>query len=287
MPAMAQRRDRQTDPLRDATRGVRLQKAMADAGVGSRRRCEELIEEGRVRVNGRFVRELPAWVDPTEDEIIVEGRPLRKPGRPMYVMLYKPRGVVGTLADPAGRRTIADLVKHPAAGRLFPVGRLEYDASGLVLLTNDGELTRRLTHARFGIEKVYWATVKGDVAPDALPALEQAIARAKPKPRADAPRKKKTVTKKRRTRQARVKLAIVGREGGKTVLSLTFPEGRNREAAWALGEAGHPVRKLVQVSLGPLRLSAVRMGEWRELKRDEVRALRAAVFPKGRAGAAQ
>src|SRR5690606_13551855 len=153
----------------------RLQRVMADAGVASRRACEELIARGAVEVNGEVVTELPIFVDPREDRILVEGRPLPKRGggdRNIYIMLNKPERTLTTVTDErefggegGGRRTVMDLVDHPARARLFPVGRLDYATRGLVLLTNDGELANKLTHPRYGVHKTYEAVVKG-VLPD-------------------------------------------------------------------------------------------------------------------------
>jgi len=151
-----------SDP-KDASRGERIQKVLARAGIGSRRHCEELVEQGQVRVNGRVVDELPAWVDPMADDIVVNGRPVPKAERHVYVMLYKPRNTLSTLSDPDHRRTVADLVQHPSVDRLYPVGRLDYDTMGLLLMTNDGELANRLTHPRYGVHKTYRAVVKGAV----------------------------------------------------------------------------------------------------------------------------
>lgn len=255
-----------TDPLRDASRGIRLQKAMADAGVGSRRACEELIESGEVEVNGRAVLDLPAWVDPSRDRILVRGRPLPVEERAVHVMLHKPRNVVCTMDDPEGRRTVAELVSHPAAARLFPVGRLDYDSTGLLLMTNDGELANRLTHPRYGVLKTYRATVKGEVAEEALEQLEQGIYLAE--------RREGRTTGAQRA--AHVGIRIVYRERTRTILEITLAEGRNRQVRRMLASVGHPVRKLMRIGMGPLSLKGLAIGEWRELTRAELNMLRRA-----------
>lgn len=267
--------------LRDSARGDRLQKVLAAAGVGSRRACEELIAEGAVRVNGDVVDTLPAWVDPHEDRITVNGVGIRKPERPVYVMLYKPERVLSTTSDPEGRKTVTDLVRHPGAARLYPVGRVEYDAQGLVLLTNDGELTRKLTHASFGATRTIQCIVKGAVSEADAARLAAEISSARPgvrfvdgrpSPGAKAP---KGPTGRRRT--GRVTVSVVEVSEGKSVLEITLLEGRNREVERVLKECGFPVRKTIHVAMGDLTLSGVRPGEWRELTRDEVRVLRDAV----------
>jgi 23S rRNA pseudouridine2605 synthase len=248
---------------------VRLQRLLADAGVAARRACERLIEEGRVTVNGRVVRNLPAFVDPESDRIVVGGRVVSRPARRLYVMLNKPERVLTVTADEPGadRATIRDLVRHPSGARLYPVGRLEYDATGLVLLTNDGPLAHRLTHPRFGAPKTYRVTVKGPVSPDALPRLSRALARA----RGRAARTLAAPT------IAGGELVVLGTAEDRTVLGLTLREGRVPHLRTVLARAGHPVRKMEQVAIGPLRLSGVARGQWRELTREEVQALRRAV----------
>ena len=151
------------DHFKDPGRGIRLQKAMAKAECGSRRTCENLILEGAVRVNGHLVQTMPAWVDPAQDVITVNGRRLLQSTPSIYVMLYKPRGTVTTSHDPEGRTTVCDLIRHPSKKRLYPVGRLDADSSGLILMTNDGELANRITHPRYGLIKAYEVTVRGEI----------------------------------------------------------------------------------------------------------------------------
>jgi len=245
---------------------VRLHKALAEAGVASRRACEALVEAGAVTVNGRVVRTLPAWVDPERDEIVVEGRRVRPPDRKVWVLLNKPRRRLTTCDDPGGRPTVVDLVDHPLARRLYPVGRLDYDTSGLLLLTNDGDLANRLTHPRFGVEKTYRAKVRGRVD-------DQTLARLVTGEHLALRRDGRTVGA---ARAAAVHARVVRRDREKTTIELTLAEGRNREVRRLLARLGHPVVRLERVRVGPIRLKGLRRGEWRELTAGEVAALRRA-----------
>jgi len=171
----------------DNTRGIRLQKAMANAGIASRRECETMIVDGRVTVNGDRITKLPAWVDPFEDRVEVDGEPLIKPKKSskrfasagkVYIMVHKPRGVLCTNDDPEGRRKLIDLIDPsavPRGVRLFPVGRLDADSTGLILMTNDGELTHRLTHPSFGITKRYLVSAKGRLVEEDLTRLRKGL----------------------------------------------------------------------------------------------------------------
>ncbi len=243
-------------------RGPRLQKVLAEAGYGSRRSCEELIENGLVRVNGDLVDRLPAWVDPHEDRITVDGKPLKRPERMVTVMLFKPRGTVCTNSDPEGRVRAIDLVKHPAKPRLFPVGRLDLDSSGLLLLTNDGELANRLTHPRYEVHKGYEVTVGGEVADEEIAALERGIFLNEK----DEPGRK----------TSRSRLEVLKRTREKTMLFIELREGRNRQVRRMLLKVGHPVKKLRRIRMGPLQLKGLAVGEWRDLTPGELRALRKA-----------
>lgn len=256
---------------------VRLQKVMADAGIGSRRGCEELIEQGEVRVNGKGVRTLPVLVNPEVDVIEVSGQtlPLARSvrsganavgSRLVYVMLYKPRQTVTTMTDPAGRRTVADIVKHPSGARLYPVGRLDYDTMGLLLMTNDGELANRLTHPRYGVHKSYRAVVKGALSEEEVQKLERGVFLAE---RRDG----KSVGV---SRTAGALLKIAKKDTTRTILDITLSEGRNRQVRRMLAKAGCPVKKLVRMQMGPLKLKGVALGQWRELTLGEVQSLRKA-----------
>ncbi len=263
------------DDLRDAGRGRRLQRVLADAGIDSRRGCERLIERGRVRVNGNIVTELPAWVDPAVDRIEVNGRPLPPPERHVYILLNKPvRTLTSTRDEPgADRRTVLDLVQHPAKAKLFPVGRLDYDTTGLLILTNDGELANRLTHPRYGVPKTYRALVKGRVTEEAMRALEDGVVLTD---RRDG----RTVGA---SRTNPVEWKIVHADRDKTTVELTIREGRNRQVRRMLARAGFEVKKLERTAMGPLRLKGVARGAWRELSAGEIRALRRAAAMEIRA----
>jgi pseudouridine synthase len=252
---------------------------MADAGVASRRGCEQLIEDGHVTVNGQLVTELPAWVDPEEDRIVVNGKVVAAPERKVYVMLNKPPRTLSTAKDEPGadRRTVVDLVDHPAASRLFPVGRLDYDTIGLILLTNDGELANRLTHPRYGVPKTYRVTVKGQLDEDAARELERGIFLAQ----------RKAGQTVGGSRTAHVELEVLAREQKKTVVNLTLREGRNRQVRRMLAAVGYPVQKLERIGMGPVTLKGLARGEWRELSKHEIQDLKRAAGSGGGASGAR
>lgn len=247
---------------------------MADAGVASRRDCERLIEEGHVTVNGRRVTRLPVFVDPQEDKILIDGRPLPKIAtRPTYIMLYKPAGALATTRDEptmgVKRKTLSDLVDHPAKARLFPVGRLEFNASGLVLLTTDGDLAHRLTHPRYGVTRTYEALVKRRLSQADLEQMEKAF----------LPRLKKSEMKAAAAAPAPpspVQLNFVKHDADRSLIEITLREGPNRQVADVLSRLGCPVKKLRRIAIGPLRLRAVAVGSWRELERSEITAIQRA-----------
>jgi 23S rRNA pseudouridine2605 synthase len=232
------------------TDGVRLQKVLAQAGIGSRRACEELIAEGRVTVNGEMAK-LGRRVDVDIDRVEIDGVPLSiRPGL-VYYLLNKPAGVVTTASDPEGRRTVVQLV--PDAPRVFPVGRLDADTEGLLLLTNDGDLTFRLTHPRFGVEKEYLAQVEGNPSPKAVRQLREGVE-----------------LEDGMTAPAKVSLVPPN------ALRITIHEGRNRQVRRMCEAVGHPVVRLVRTRIGPLAERGLKPGEWRMLTREEVRALETA-----------
>ena len=247
----------------------RIQKILSQAGVASRRTAEELMLQGRVTVNGDVVRELGTKADPATDDIRVDGRRVKQAERPRYVLLYKPAGYVTTRSDPQRRSTVMDLIPG-VREYVYPVGRLDYDTEGLLLLTNDGDLAARLTHPRHEVPRVYEVTVAG--VPDAH----------------DIERIAKGVTiEGRRTEPARVELAP-GRHTATATLRITIAEGRNRQVRKMFEAVGHPVDSLKRVSIGPLRDARIKPGQWRDLTADEVRALKKAVAREpsgdGRAG---
>lgn len=246
--------------------GVRLHKFLAHAGVASRRGCEELIAAGKVRVNGRVVEHSPVWVEPGVDEVWVNGEVVAGEERHVYVMLYKPRKTVSTMSDEAGRRTVSDLVRHPSGARLYPVGRLDYETLGLVVMTNDGALADRMTHPRYGLHKTYRAVVRGRVEDEDAERLERGIYLAQRKAG-------RTVGGER---LGMAKIEVVRRERDRSLVDITLQEGRNRQIRRLLAAVDFPVRKLTRIRMGPLALKGLRMGEWRELTKVELGMLRKA-----------
>ena len=258
-------------PYTDDARGPRLQKVLREAGVGSRRACEALIESGEVTVNGTVVRDLPAWGDPVRDRIQIGRRRIRPPQAHVYVLLFKPRGVVCTNDRTEQRRRAIDLVQHPSGARLHPVGRLDIESSGLLLLTNDGDLANRVTHPRYGVHKVYELTVAGVLDEAAVRRLEAGIFLTDRRRR-----------RGRKTTRSRLTLLRSGRD--RTRLLLTLAEGRNRQIRRMMLRVGHKVRKLRRVQLGPLELKGLRVGQWRDLTPPEVERLRRAGAKRQRRG---
>jgi 23S rRNA pseudouridine2605 synthase len=249
--------------------GERLQKVLAHAGIASRRHAEELIAAGRVSVNGAPVRKLGTRVDPARDDIRVDDQPLRPAAHHTYLVLHKPVGPVTTSHDPQGRQTVLDLLPDELrARRLYPVGRLDRDTAGLLLLTDDGELALRLTHPRYALPKEYEALVVGVPSPAALDRLRQGV---------------QLPGEARPTATARV--WTLRQEGADTWLAVELHEGRNRQVRRMLEAVGHSVRRLRRVRVGPLELGELRAGEWRPLRASELRALRRAVGLPERTGA--
>lgn len=253
----------------DDSRGPRLQRILNEAGVGSRRACEQLIESGAVRVNGHVVSLLPAWVDPVKDHISVNGRHIRSAQPHVYVMLFKPRGVVSTNSDPEGRSLVVDMVKHPSRARLYPVGRLDMDTSGLLLLTNDGELANRLTHPRHEVRQSYQVSIDGAFGDEELGKLERGLFPGAPRiVRARGPVGMK--------KNADARVTVIKRERDRTSVKLTLAEGQNRQIRTMLARLGYKVRKLRRVQMGPLKLRGLQPGQWRELTYKELRDLKKA-----------
>lgn len=233
----------------------RLQKVMSQAGIGSRRACEEMIRAERVLVNGQPA-VLGQKVDLTKDVVLVDGRPLeaREPKR--YLILHKPRGFVTTSKEQFGRPSVLDLISVPE--RVYPVGRLDYDSEGLLLLTNDGELAFRVTHPRFKLPKTYRVKVSGQVSGEALNALRRGIE-----------------LEDGLTAPARVELLKTTRYH--SVLRITITEGRNRQVRRMCAALGYEVERLLRESIGPLSLQGLGVGQYRELRPDEVKKLFKAV----------
>jgi len=240
-----------------------LQKVLADAGVASRRDCEALIVGGEVTVNGHLVKQLPAWVDPHKDHIAVSGRHIRQQTQHVYVMLFKPRGVVSTNDDPEGRKRAIDLVQFPKA-RLYPVGRLDIESSGLLILTNDGELANRLTHPSHGVHKVYEITVEGALDEKDVKRLESGLFL----------HDRRRSERAKRTMQSSLKL--IKKDRDRTRLRMELGEGRNRQIRRMMAQLGHKVKKLRRVQMGPLKLRGLQPGQWRELLPAELAALQKA-----------
>lgn len=293
------------DTGRSADEGVRLQRVLAEAGVAARREAERLIAAGRVEVNGTVVPGLPYFVDPRVDRISVDGRPLPRakqtarragpiPGSPrrIYVMLYKPQRVMTTTQDEGGRTTVMDLVRHPSATRLLPAGRLEFHTAGFVLLTNDGELIHRLTHASFAVPKAYELTVRGNLDQARLAEIaHKAKVPGVPEAFPEVPDESAPPPPVRILRQLRGSTPDADDEdrraqgGPRTVLEVAVGEALQRRLIKGLELNGHRVTKSVQVGIGPLRLKHLRAGEWRELDRDEIRMIRKAAGMGSRGGA--
>lgn len=230
-------------------RGERLQKVLAQAGVGSRRACEELIKQGRVTVDGKTVRELGVRVDPMSANIAVDGERVRLE-RAVYYAVNKPKGYVSTNDDPAGRPRVVDILAE-VPERVYTVGRLDEESTGLMILTNDGELANRLAHPRYGVEKIYRAVVAGAPSPDVLRQLSEGVWLSDGKARAK-------------------RAKIVGSRGESTIVELALAEGKNREVRRMLARFGHKVMSLTRVAIGPVSLRGLPVGEFRPLTPVEV-----------------
>ncbi|MFQ5812568.1 MAG: pseudouridine synthase [Anaerolineae bacterium] len=245
----------------------RLQKVMAHAGVASRRKCEELILQGRVRVNGQVVTQLGTKVDPVQDTIEVDGRPI-VPEEQVYILLHKPRGYLSDTRDFRGRPSALRLV--PAGERLYPAGRLDASSEGLLLLTNDGELTYRLTHPRFQHRKEYLVLVEGEPTKATLRRMLEGVEQDGQTLRADAVERLGRLGP-----QAQVH-GWKEAPRGMVWLRIVLHEGKKRHIRRMCTALGHPVRRLIRVRIGPLGLGDLSVGEWRYLTKEEVKQLRSA-----------
>ena len=238
---------------------IRLQKILSSAGVASRRTAETLIAQGRVSVNGKTITELGSKADPATDDIRVDGRRIKQPARLRYILLYKPRGYITSRSDPQQRPTVIDLLtKGGVREYVYPVGRLDYDSEGLLLLTSDGDLAARLTHPRHGVEREYEVVVRGVPEPRLLERLSRGV-----------------VIDGRRTAAATVRLlrsfeASAGQQG---LLSLVIREGRNRQVRKMCDAIGHPVVRLRRVRIGSITDDRLKPGEFRELSPREIKSL--------------
>lgn len=273
---------------RSTAPGIRLQKAMADAGIGARRDCEEMITSGRVRVNGKTVTTLPCFVDPSRDVVELDGKVVELPESESadsavakasrahtYVLVNKPKGVITTTRDPEGRRNVLDLLppalRHEE--RLYPVGRLDGDSTGLLLITNDGDLAFQLTHPKFGVTKEYRVMCAGLASDEQLQALKRGMYLVTPS--SDG-----TKTSKRASMESvRIIKRFVDRSrGDRTLLSVTLREGQNREIRRMLARVGLKVRELERVAIGPLKAGELKPGQVKLLGKKDVEKLRAAAM---------
>ncbi len=233
----------------------RLQKVIAHAGVASRRKAEQLILEGHVKVNGKVVKELGVKVTPS-DRVEVTGIPVERE-HPVYFLLYKPRGVISSVADDKGRKVVTDYLQN-IEQRIYPVGRLDFDTSGLILLTNDGEFANLLMHPKSEVEKVYVAKVKGIPSRESLRKLERGIQLEDGK-----------------TAPAKTKFISMDKKKQTAIIEITIHEGRNRQVRRMFEAIGHPVLKLKREKYGFLTLHGLKTGEARELTIHEVKQMRA------------
>lgn len=233
----------------------RLQKILAAHGIASRRKCEELILAGRVQVNGQIVKELGYKADQQKDRIEVDGKRIKEVDL-RYILFYKPTGVITSMKDPQGRKVVTDFVAS-LKERVYPVGRLDYDTSGLLLMTNDGELANQIAHPRFEMDKVYVATVKGIPGTKALETLRKGVR-----------------LEDGLTSPAQVKVESIDEQKGQAVIQLTIHEGRNRQVRRMCEAVGHRVLKLKRIQLGFLTLGNLRPGQYRHLTNEEVAKLK-------------
>jgi pseudouridine synthase len=240
--------------------GERLARFLARAGVASRRHAEQLIAAGRVQVNGQVVTAQGTKVHPEQDRVTVDGNVIQAPTRMVYVMLHKPVGYVTTMSDPQGRPTVRDLLSPELlALRVYPVGRLDIDTSGLLLLTNDGDFALRVAHPRYSLGKHYVALVEGHPSPVALERVRGGV---------DIPDGHGRLF---HTSPAQVR--FLRAEGANSRLALTIHEGRKRQVRYMLGYVGHPVIALQRVGIGQLELGNLPAGKWRYLTDEEVSLL--------------
>jgi len=231
---------------------MRLQKYLADAGIASRRACEQIILEGRVAVNGEVARELGTKVDPLQDRVMLDGRAV-KAKRKMYLAVHKPPGYICTNTDPHARRTVHDLLPREW-GNLYSVGRLDYLSEGLIFYTNDGDFSLRLTHPRYGVKKKYWVTVAAEVTPEHLRTFLKGIYEGEDVLRAEHGR-------------------IIKSSSGHSLVELTLAEGKNREVRRMFEALSLEVERLQRVQIGPIKLGQLPKGKWRTLTPPEIKSL--------------
>jgi 23S rRNA pseudouridine2605 synthase len=231
---------------------LRLQKYLAESGVASRRGSEEVIRNGRVSVNGQTVREMGTKIDPMHDTVTVDGAAVR-PKRKTYIALNKPVGYVCSRSDPEGRRTVGELLPKEWAN-LYSVGRLDFKTEGLIFLTNDGDFAQRLTHPRFGVRKIYRATVEGKVEPEVIRNLTRGVFHEGERLKAE-------------------KARVLKSSRSQSLVELELAEGKNREARRLFEAQGFEVKALVRVQIGPIKVGQLRVGRWRALTGPEIASL--------------
>ena len=231
---------------------VRLQKFLAESGVASRRKSEELIEQGKVKVNGR-VATIGDKIDPKKDSVTVSGKKIVKTKTFTYIVLHKPRGFITTMNDEMDRKCVAELIKD-VPGRVYPVGRLDRDSEGMLLFTNDGAFANAMTHPTKHVPKTYRVTVRPSISEDQITALTQGV-----------------IIDDRKTAPAEVH--VVTKEEGRVVLEIILYEGRNRQIRKMCEEVGLEVARLKRTAIGSIKLGMLKQGAWRNLTDDEVRKL--------------
>ena len=234
---------------------IRLQKLISECGAASRRGAEKLIEAGKVQVNGQTAK-IGDKADPEKDTVMLDGKPLRRPAGQFYIMLHKPRGYITTMSDEMERKCVAELVRD-IPQRVYPVGRLDRESEGLLLMTNDGEFANAMMHPSRHVPKTYRVTVRPGVTEDQLTRMAEGI-----------------VIEGRKTAPAEVR--VLSQEPGRVVLQVVLHEGRNREIRKMCEELGLETARLKRIAFGPLHLGMLPAGKWRELSTDEVAALRLA-----------
>lgn len=239
---------------------IRLQKVLADAGVASRRKAEEMILDGRVMVDGRVIRTLGTKIDPENSEVMVDGEIILQVKTKIYLALNKPRGILSTLSDPENRPHLGDLLRDRSE-RLFHVGRLDKDSEGLLLLTNDGEIAHRATHPSFSLPKNYLLELKGNVSREVADAFRQGVELEDGVAKVD-------------------KLTVLAGQPGKTLFDVVIHDGRNQILRRMAAATGLTVERLIRIGMGPIKLGELTPGKWREIKGAELISLQKALSIK-------
>ena len=235
---------------------MRINKYIASCGVASRRKAEELIISGRVTINGELITELSTIVDETKDIVEVDGVPINQEEKKVYILLNKPEGYITTVKDQFDRPSVLDILKD-VEERVYPVGRLDYETSGLLILTNDGDLTYKLTHPKHEVEKTYLAMVNGIISPEEKRRFENGLQ-----------------IEDYTTAKAKLKIVKADEEKNYSVCKITIHEGRNRQVRKMCKAIGHPVRNLRRIQMGRINIRGLEVGEYRNLTEDEVRYLK-------------